>query len=119
MESVYTPKMCLLAASFHQISTTKNGEPKTRISFGLQKCISFILSDAKFNGEITVQIRAQMVEISPENSIRGQLQDKRSRLSPAKAFAAWSSRIDARRQYSPLVYCAVLGSSLPIIVIGQ
>ena len=41
---------------------------------------------AEFIGEIAFEIRAKMVEISPESSLHGRLQDKRKRLSPENCF---------------------------------
>ena len=89
--------------SNHQIWTNANGEPpnpKKFSDFGN----SFHPSRPTMNLKMTFfQIRAKMAEISPENSVHQWLQDKRNYYrQQITAFAAWSSRTAARRQYSPL-----------------
>ena len=71
--------------STHQVSKTPN--PKK--IYALK--IDFIdLSDpeifAEFNSEISFEVRANVAEISPENSMHGLRQGKRKRLSPENCF---------------------------------
>jgi len=87
------------------VDNPKHYNPKIEEIFGFRKFISSILSDvekySEFNRGIICQIRAKMAEISPLK-LRGWAPRYRSNettIARKQFFAAWSSRIDARRQY--------------------
>ena len=93
----YIPRDAFFVGSHNppDVKNPKWGTPNSQ-KLALHKFILAILSDveksAKASGMIIFRIRAKMGEISPEN------------------FAAWPSRIDARRQCS--LYCLTVGGVL-------
>ena len=65
---MYTPKVCLLAVSTHQISTNQKKSSGSRNSFHPSTLLC-VEKFADFKGEIILQVRPKMVEISLENSL--------------------------------------------------